>query len=599
MIQAAGILYVTPDRRALFLKRAGAGDHVGEWCFPGGTLEGDETTEGCAYREAIEECGAVPDGERRLWTRAQTGDVDFTTFAQRVKDEFVPTLNHEHDGYAWAPIDQPPGPLHPGCDIALTRWSMDELGVARAISQGRLTSPQFYENVWLFAIRITGTGAAFRHKLKEYVWRDPNIYLNDEFLARCNGLAVIMEHPKGATLDSREFGERTIGSILLPYIPPGTDEVWGIAKVYDAPAATMMTRMQLSTSPAVVFRNPTEGTVKLENGFTLLVEDKPLLLDHIAICEQGVWDKGGEPRGVLAASNGEIDMTPEEKLAAEEKARKDAEEKAKKDSEVRADADKARDDNIAKIASGMDSVLGFCEGLGKRMDAVEARFAKTDADEKEEKEEEKKADAADPASGDEPEKVAADKKAKKDADEKEEADAKTKKDADEKEEKKEPKADSVSKVDLDRALAGVKLLIPRDNTDEDYRSMAAIQERADAVFSALGEHASRPMQGEGLLAYRRRLVGKLQPHSQVWKGTDISKVADDAGFTVIENQIYADAQRAAERPLNLPRGQLRQHVRTDDAGRRISTFHGSSSFVQAFKPQARRIQKVVTNHRDR
>jgi 8-oxo-dGTP pyrophosphatase MutT (NUDIX family) len=34
--KAAGILFVTPDRQALFLKRGPGGDHPGEWCFPGG-----------------------------------------------------------------------------------------------------------------------------------------------------------------------------------------------------------------------------------------------------------------------------------------------------------------------------------------------------------------------------------------------------------------------------------------------------------------------------------------------------------------------------------------------------------------------------------
>jgi 8-oxo-dGTP pyrophosphatase MutT (NUDIX family) len=41
--KAAGILFVTPDRQALFLKRGPGGDHPGEWCFPGGEAEPDET----------------------------------------------------------------------------------------------------------------------------------------------------------------------------------------------------------------------------------------------------------------------------------------------------------------------------------------------------------------------------------------------------------------------------------------------------------------------------------------------------------------------------------------------------------------------------
>src|SRR5487761_1073104 len=109
---------------------------------------------------------------------------------------------------------------------------MDELGVARAIIAGELASPQKYGNFWLFAVRVTGTGAAYRSGLDEYVWRSPEDYLNEDFIARCGGLPVIFEHPeKRRALDSREFADRIVGSIMLAYIRD--DEVWGIARIYD------------------------------------------------------------------------------------------------------------------------------------------------------------------------------------------------------------------------------------------------------------------------------------------------------------------------------------------------------------------------------
>lgn len=327
MATAAGILFLTKDqpRKALFLQRGDGGDCPLMWCFPGGHAEEGETPAQAAVRETKEECGEIPDGDRVVLTRSfcrvealcgepqpaadpaaaapagvapsLAGAVDFTTFIQMVDAEFSPKINGEHLAWTWAPITSPPQPLHPGCEIVLFRLQTDELGVARAIADGRLTSPQRYENVTLFALRITGTGLAYRRALEEHVWRDPSIYLNDEFLARCNGLPVIFEHPKKALLDSKEFADRVVGTIVLPYIVG--DEVWGIAKIYDDAAASLMEERQLSTSPAVTWRDLSVNTVvRTEDGSKLLLEGKPSLLDHVAICEQGVWDKEGEPEGV-------------------------------------------------------------------------------------------------------------------------------------------------------------------------------------------------------------------------------------------------------------------------------------------------------------
>ena len=339
---AAGIMFLGPNRTALFLKRSAAGDAAGMWAFPGGKTEDGETAEQTAIRETMKETGRtvapntlayhtrsiaprapmpVVSAEVVLPTQPVTADtasetvtplletaseaVDFTTFVARVDNPFIPELDAEHTGFCWASLDAPPEPLHPGCRLAIDRLTMNELGVARAMAADQLTSPQVYENVTLFAMRITGTGLSYRLALDEYVWRDPAIYLNEEFVARCNGLQVIMDHPKGATLNSEEFGDRTIGSIMLPYIKG--DEVWGIAKIYDEAAIRMMTadadhpEAIRSTSPTVVFRASDNTTVTTEDGKNILIEGKPQLLDHVAVCAKGVWDKGGEAQGIAIA----------------------------------------------------------------------------------------------------------------------------------------------------------------------------------------------------------------------------------------------------------------------------------------------------------
>ena len=204
-------------------------------------------------------------------------------------------------------------PLHPNQDITFrVAKAKTETDIAKLMAAGVLPSPQMYANIALYNIRITGTGLAYRSGLGEHVWRDAELYLNQDFLDRCNGLAVVMDHPDTIALTTEEYKKRNIGAIMLPYIKAEAEEVWGIAKVYDADAVKEMNEGEISTSPTVVF-NETAGNITLqtENGQPLLIEGVPFLLDHIAIVtkargSKGVWDKGGEPAGVLLNNHNEV-----------------------------------------------------------------------------------------------------------------------------------------------------------------------------------------------------------------------------------------------------------------------------------------------------
>ncbi|MHB8391453.1 MAG: hypothetical protein ACYDBH_18045 [Acidobacteriaceae bacterium] len=183
-----------------------------------------------------------------------------------------------------------------------TRTEMD---VAHAIASGELDSPQrIGDQAWLFDMRVTGTGVSFRPAHDEYVFRPPEYYLCDAFLERCQGLPVILDHPEKGLLNTEEFRQRSIGSIILPYIPSAEDdkhsptEVWGIARIYDRDAAEMMLTTHTSTSPAVQFDKDGTQSVRTEDGSSLLIEGNPKLLDHLAVCEAGVWDKGEPPSGI-------------------------------------------------------------------------------------------------------------------------------------------------------------------------------------------------------------------------------------------------------------------------------------------------------------
>lgn len=585
---------MAPDGRVLLVRRSAEEDHAGEWGTPGGKIEPGETAAQAAIREAAEEVGAQPglSGDPgthlRQWTRRQAEGVDWTTFLVPVPAPFRPRLNAEHDDAGWYHPSEAPEPLHPGAAVTLARIDMDELGVAQAVRDGQLTSPQRYENIALVAMRITGTGMAYREGLDEHVWRDPSLYLNDRFLARCQGLPVIIEHPKNNVLDSEEFASRVVGTIMLPYVKG--NEVWGIAKVYDAPTIQMIEDHRLSTSPAVVFRSSSANTTETtDDGKTLLIEGKPSLLDHLAICEEGVWDKGGEPTGVATtATNGDPPVPDMNATPMDPNAR--------------------GDQHDADMGGKMDQLLARLDGMITRLDAMEAGGAPPMADP------DPKPPVGDAAAGGDagqefppeiasmPRETAADRmrfdaacagytamnKAKADSAASDAAAMKEKDEA-------LARADSATKA-LRAEVDGLKALI-RPVPEDEARSLAEEQVRADAVYAAHGSAASRPMQGESLLGYRRRLAEGMQKHSLAWKGIDLATLPAPA-LDLAAQSIYADAAAAARNPADVPEGTLREIVTTDSTGRRITSFAGEPrTWMAQFSANRRRVTGISNGSR--
>ena len=81
--QSAGaVFFAKSTLRFLFLLRDDT-SFKNTWAFVGGKINNDEKIVDGLYREIVEE-------------------------------EFIPTLNNEHKGYAWTNIDGWPKPLHPG-----------------------------------------------------------------------------------------------------------------------------------------------------------------------------------------------------------------------------------------------------------------------------------------------------------------------------------------------------------------------------------------------------------------------------------------------------------------------------------------------------
>ncbi|EPT3171756.1 NUDIX domain-containing protein [Yersinia enterocolitica] len=505
----------------------------GTWCPPGGKVEPGELAVDAARREVFEEVGYQYDG--LLTPHSVYGD--YLTLRAEVTDQFEAKLNDESLAAGWFHIDDLPKPLHQPFAEMLGRQALNETEVAALISDGTLSSPQYFINMWMFAIRVTGTGVTWRSADQQMAFRDPENYLTPEFLQRVAGVPLIWLHPEKNKLDSDEFAKRVIGTLTNSWVADN-GEVWAIARVYDAEAAEIMATKQLSTSPTVTFSEPQNAVIKVD-GQSLLVEDSPVLLDHVAICEQGVWDKLLDPTGVKS------DSIPKEAEIME------IEEMKKLIQSCVADAMKEKSDSEEK--------------------------AKADAEEKEVKE---KADAEAKEKADAAEKKDAEEKsAKEKADETElkklENEAKGEDDHLEKERKEREKADS----DLRSEMALLKSRLPTELSDSERNELADAQVKADSVFSVLGKRAPMPLSGEKPLSYRRRLMIQLQEHSSDYKAVDLSSIADSALLNIAEKQIYADAQSSAS--LSVGPGMLREIKRADVTGRQISTFEGDPAATWA------------------
>ena len=499
----------------------------GTWCQPGGTVEPGELAIDAARREVLEEVGYQYDGP--LNPHSVYGD--YLTFRAEVPEQFEAKLNDESLAAGWFHIDDLPKPLHQPFAEMLAQQALNETEVAALIADGTLSSPQYFINMWMFAIRVTGTGVTWRSADQQMAFRNPDDYLTPEFLQRVAGVPLIWLHPEKNKLDSDEFAKRVIGTLTNSWVADN-GEVWAIARVYDAEAAGIMATKQLSTSPTVTYSEMQDSIIKID-GQPLLVEGSPVLLDHVAICEQGVWDKLLAPTGVKSDSiPNEAEKMDEEKI-------------------------------VALINKAIDARMA-------KADSEEAdRKAKADAEEAAKKE---KADAEAKEAEEAKAKADAEEKAAK---EKADAEAKEKADAEEAERMAKEKADS----QLRQEIADLRSRIPTELSDEERNEVADAQVKADSVFSCFGKRAPVPLSGEKPLAYRRRLMIQLQEHSPDFKSVDLSSIADSALLSVAEKTIYADAQKSAS--LSVGPGMLREIKRADATGRQISTFEGDPAATWA------------------
>lgn len=116
-LNAVGVwFYSVATDRYLYLLRNDP-RNPGTWGLAGGKSRSNETLIETIKRECHEELGQWPDVIKLTPIEKFTspdGNFSYHTFFCSVPAEFIPTLNHEHHGYAWIDSNTWPKPLHPG-----------------------------------------------------------------------------------------------------------------------------------------------------------------------------------------------------------------------------------------------------------------------------------------------------------------------------------------------------------------------------------------------------------------------------------------------------------------------------------------------------
>jgi 8-oxo-dGTP pyrophosphatase MutT (NUDIX family) len=116
IICSGALFYTLKTNRFLFLHRAN-GKRSNMWGLVGGQNELSETPFEGLKREIEEEIGFLPDIKKTLPLESFISSDNkfyFHTYLCVIKEEFIPQLNNEHNGYAWCSFTKWPKPLHHG-----------------------------------------------------------------------------------------------------------------------------------------------------------------------------------------------------------------------------------------------------------------------------------------------------------------------------------------------------------------------------------------------------------------------------------------------------------------------------------------------------
>ena len=154
--------------------------------------------------------------------------------------------------------------------------------------------------------------------------------------------------------------------------------------------------------------------------------------------------------------------------------------------------------------------------------------------------------------------------------------------------KKDDDEEEEAKMDDDDEMAMKK--------DEEEAKMADAQAKADSVFSAFGKSATRPLQGENLTSYRKRLLRGLQAYSDSYKDVNLVKeIKGEKMLSIAEKQIFNDALVAAKSPTMYANDAEYEIHERDRSGRTITKFKGGFGWLDAFKVPSLRAKEFNLN----
>lgn len=180
--------------------------------------------------------------------------------------------------------------------------------------------------------------------------RDKDAFCDVSFMKLYANLPICITHPKienEPQLLGFDFAELIVGNTIHSFLKD--NEIWVIAKIWNREVLQLLQKNDFSTSPH--FISETQKTI-LENG-DIVLKEKPLIINHLAIVENGFWDKKSQNKSILIQGENMVNETEskadntESKIDSEVESNSDnTESKADNEtSEVKADETESKTDS--------------------------------------------------------------------------------------------------------------------------------------------------------------------------------------------------------------------------------------------------------------